>query len=74
MPRIGGGPIVQCAGFAIADTILVGLAIWDWRANHRRVFPVALAIVVAGQAAILTLHCFEFWQAFGPWFVARPLT
>ena len=24
MPRIGGGEILQCAGFAIADTILVG--------------------------------------------------
>jgi FtsH-binding integral membrane protein len=74
MPRIGGGPIVQCAGFAIADAILVGLSIWDWRANQRRVFPVALAIVVAGQSAILTLHRFEFWQAFGPWFVALPLS
>jgi hypothetical protein len=74
MPRIGGGPIVQCAGFAIADAILVGLSIWDWQANRRRVFPVALAIVVAGQTAILTLHRFAFWQAFGPWFVALPLS
>jgi hypothetical protein len=74
MPRIGGGPIVQCAGFAIADTILVGLSIWDWQANGRRVFPIALAIVVTGQAAILTLHRFGFWQAFGPWFVALPIS
>jgi hypothetical protein len=74
MPRIGGGPIVQCAGFALADAILIGLSIWDWRANHRRVFPMALAIVVAGQAAILTLHRFGFWQAFGPWFVALPVS
>jgi hypothetical protein len=74
MPRIGGGPIVQCAGFAIADTILVGLSIWDWQANRRQVFPIALAIVVAGQAAILNLHRFGFWQAFGPWFVGLPLS
>jgi len=74
MPRIGGAPILQCAGFAIADTILVGLAIWDWRVNGRRVFLIALAIVVAGQAAILNLHRVEFWQAFGPWFVGLPLT
>jgi hypothetical protein len=74
MPRIGGAPIVQCAGFAIADAILAGLAIWDWQKNGRRVFPIALAIVVAGQAAILTLHNFAFWQAFGTWFVRLPLT
>jgi hypothetical protein len=74
MPRIGGAPILQCAGFAMADAILVGLAAWDWRANHRRVFPIALAIVVAGQAAILNAHHFGFWQAFGPWFVGLPLS
>ena len=65
---------MQCAGFAIADAILIGLSLWDWKANGRRVFPIALAIVVAGQAAILTLHRFEFWQAFGPWFVSLPLS
>ena len=74
MPRIGGGDILQCAGFAIADAILVGLVIWDWQKNGRRVFPIALAIVVAGQAAILNLHRFALWQAFGPWFVGLPLT
>jgi hypothetical protein len=74
MPRIGGGPIVQCVGFGIADAILAGLAIWDWTANGRLVFPVALAVVVAGQAAILTLHTFGFWQTFGTWFVQVPLT
>jgi hypothetical protein len=74
MPRIGGGPIVQCVGFGIADVILLGLALWDWRANQRTVFVTALAIVVAGQAAILNLHRFGFWQAFGSWFVGLPLT
>jgi len=38
------------------------------------VFLVALAIVVAGQAVILNAHRFAPWQAFGPWFVALPLT
>jgi hypothetical protein len=74
MPRIGGAEILQCAGFAIADAILAGLAIWDWRKNDRRVFLVALVIVVAGQAAILNAHRVGVWQAFGPWFVALPLT
>ena len=74
MPRIGGAEILQVAGFAIADTILVGLVIWDWQKNGRRVFLVALAIVVVGQAAILNAHRFAIWQAFGPWFVGLPLS
>ena len=74
MPRIGGAEILQVAGFAIADAILVGLALWDWRANRRQVFPVALAIVVAGQVAILNLHRVGLWQVFGSWFVSLPLS
>jgi hypothetical protein len=74
VPRIGGGEILQVAGFVIADSILVGLALWDWSANRRRVFPVALAIVIAGQLAILNLHRVGLWQAFGPWFVSLPIS
>jgi hypothetical protein len=74
MPRIDRSPIVQVVGFGIADAILAGLALWDWQANRRLAFPIALAIVIAGQLAILNLHRFEFWQAFGPWFVGLPLT
>jgi hypothetical protein len=74
MPRIDRSPIVQVVGFGIADAVLLGLAIWDWQVNKRRVFPVALAVVFVGQFAILNLHRFAFWQAFGPWFVALPLT
>ena len=74
MPRIGGAEILQVAGFVIADTILVGLALWDWQKNSRRVFVVALAIVVAGQAVIMNAHRVGLWQAFGPWFVRLPLS
>ena len=74
MPRIGGAEILQVAGFAIADTILAGLVIWDWRQNGRRVFLTALAIVVLGQAAIMNAHRVGLWQAFGPWFVGLPLS
>ena len=45
VPTLDGSPLVQCAGFLLADVILAGLAVWDWRRNQRRVFPVALAIV-----------------------------
>jgi hypothetical protein len=43
----------------------------DWQTNGRRVFLVALAIVIAGQAAILTA---PLLQAFGPWFVSLLLS
>jgi hypothetical protein len=74
MPRIDRSPIVQVVGFGIADAILFGLAVWDWQVNKRRVFAIALVVVVVGQLGILTLHRFAFWQAFGPWFVSLPLT
>jgi hypothetical protein len=74
VPRIGGAEILQVAGFAIADTILVGLVIWDWQKNNRRVFLVALAIVIAGQAVIMNAHRVGPWQAFGPWFVSLPIS
>jgi hypothetical protein len=67
MPRIGGGAILQCAGFCIADTILAGLAVWDWQRNGRRVFLVALA---SSSRAGRHPHRppLRLWQAFGPWF------
>jgi hypothetical protein len=74
VPRIGGGEILQVAGFVTADAILAGLAIWDLQKNRRRVFLVALAIVMAGQLAIMNAHRFGPWQAFGPWFVGLPLS
>jgi hypothetical protein len=42
VPRIGGSPVLPVAGFLLADAILVGLSVWDWQTNRRRVFPVAL--------------------------------
>ena len=74
MPRIGGGEILQVAGFGIADTILAGLALWDWQKNRKRVFWVALAIVVAGQAVILNAHRLGVWQAFSLWFVGLAIS
>ena len=74
VPRIGGAEILQVAGFVIADSILVGLAIWDWRRNGRRVFLAALAIVILGQALIMNAHRIGPWQAFGPWFVRLPVS
>jgi hypothetical protein len=74
LPTLDGSPLVQVAGFLLADVILAGLAAWDWRANQRRVLPVALAIVVVYQMTVLTSYRFGFWQAFGAWFMRLPLS
>lgn len=74
LPRIEGNPILPAAGFALADLILVTLALWDWRRNRRLdVFPFALAALLVYHAATLTLHRVPAWNAFCVWFLALPL-
>jgi uncharacterized membrane protein YozB (DUF420 family) len=74
IPVIDGFPVVQTTGFLLADVIVIGLSVWDWKTNNRRVFPVALGVLVAYHAAVLTFHRFGFWQAFAAWFVGLPLS
>ena len=47
---------------------------WDWRANKRRVFPMALGVLVLYHASVLTFYQFGFWRAFGEWFMTLPLS
>jgi hypothetical protein len=75
VPRIDGAPVLPAAGFLLADGLLVGLCLWDWRVNRRTdVFPVALAIVVAYHVSVLTFYRLPAWAAFGAWFVTLPLS
>jgi uncharacterized membrane protein YozB (DUF420 family) len=74
VPRIGGSPVLPTAGFLLADVLLVALSVWDWRTNKRRVFPVALVVLVLYHASVLTFHQFDFWRRFAAWFVALPLS
>lgn len=74
VPSIGGSPVVPTAGFLLADAILVALSLWDWTTNGRRVFPVALGVLLLYHASVLTFYRFEFWQAFCAWFVRQPLS
>jgi hypothetical protein len=74
VPRIDGNPILPAAGFLLADLVLLGLAVWDWRANRRlAVFPVALFALLVYHVAALTLHGASPWNAFCVWFVDLPL-
>jgi hypothetical protein len=75
VPQIDGAPVLPVAGFILADLLLAGLSIWDWRANGRKnVFPVALGVVLLYHASVLTFYRFSFWAAFGAWFTRQPFS
>jgi len=69
LPTIEKNPIAPVAGFLLADLILIGLSIWDWRAHKRwNVFPIALVILVLYHYSVLNFYKFEWWQSFTGWF------
>jgi hypothetical protein len=75
VPRIDGSPVLPVAGFLLADLVLAGLALWDWRAHRRAdVFPAALGVLLLYHVSVLTFHRIPAWQAFAAWFVALPLS
>lgn len=70
LPTIEGNPIAPVAGFLLADLLLVGLCIWDWKSHKRlTVFPFALVILLLYHYSVLNFHQFEFWRAFSVWLV-----
>lgn len=75
VPRVDGSPVLPVAGFLLADAILLVLCAWDWIRNRRaNVFPVALAVLLAYHASVLTLHRSAAWSAFCGWFLSLPLS
>ena len=75
LPRIDGNPILPTVGFALADLIVVALALWDWRANRRiGVFPVALAVLLVYHVGVLTLHRVPLWNSLCVAFLSLPLS
>lgn len=75
VPRMEGAPVLPVAGFVLADVILAGLALWDWRVNGRRnVFPVALGVLLAYHVSVLTFHRVAVWETLCRWFLAAPLS
>jgi hypothetical protein len=69
-PLLNGQPNVMMFGFALADAILIGLSIWDWR-SHRRVnvFPFALVILLAYHYSVFTFYQYNFWKNFCDWLI-----
>ncbi len=69
-PMLNGHPNVMLFGFALADSILIGLCIWDWK-SHRRlnVFPLALLVVLMYQYTVNTFYLYDFWKTFCEWLI-----
>ncbi len=70
-PEIGGSPIVPFFGFLLADLILIGLIVWDWRSNKRlTAFPVALGVLLLYHYSVMNFYQYTFWKNFCYWFMA----
>ncbi len=69
-PMLNGQPNVMILGFALADIILIGLCIWDWR-SHRRlnVFPVALVVLLLYHYSVNTFYQYNVWKSFSDWLI-----
>lgn len=75
MPTIDGYPVAPAAGFLLADILLVGLVIWDWRNNKRLgPFAVALGILLLYHTSVLYWYDTSVWKAFAKWFLQLPLS
>jgi hypothetical protein len=70
-PLLNGQPNVMLFGFALADAILIGLCIWDWKSHKRLdVFPVALVILLAYHFSVNAFYQYDFWRTFSTWLMS----
>lgn len=70
-PQIGGNPVLPFFGFILADTLLLGLLIWDLKSNKRKyVFPIAFFIILLFQISVFTFYKFQWWKDFCFWFLS----
>lgn len=74
-PKLEGFPVVPFFGFLLADILVIGLAIWDWKIHHRKdVFLIVLALLLIYHTSLFTFYKFPFWQDFSTWFYQLNLT
>jgi hypothetical protein len=70
LPEVAGLAFVPLIAWVIADTLLLGLAVWDWRSHRRlRVFPVALALMAGWQLFTINADRIVIWRIFCVWFM-----
>lgn len=74
-PTIDGNPIVPFFGFLLADLLVLGLLLWDWKSNARLdVFPKVLIILVLYHISLFTFYKLPIWNSFSNWFLSLPLS
>jgi hypothetical protein len=74
-PKIQGSPMVPFFGFLLADLIVAGLAIWDWKTHKRKdVFLIVLGLLVIYHISLFTFYQIPAWRLFSAWFYNLPLT
>ena len=70
MPAVAGLALVPLIAWVIADALLLGLAVWDWRSHRRlRVFPLAIALMAAYQVFTVNADRILLWRIFSVWFM-----
>jgi hypothetical protein len=68
LPTIEGEPIMPFVGFVLADLMLLGLSIWDWRSHKRwNVFPFALLLLLAYHISVFHIYRLQVWRDFSNW-------
>jgi len=68
VPTIDANPIAPAIGFGLADFMLIGLSIWDWRSHKRwNVFPVALSLLLLYHFSVFNFYKYAWWQQFSTW-------
>lgn len=74
-PTIEGRPFVPFYGFLMADLIVIGLAVWDWKTHKRKdAFLIVLGLLLMYHISMFTFYKFSFWRAFTEWFLSLNLT
>lgn len=69
-PKIDEVPIAPVYGFLLADLLLVGLCIWDWRSHKRwNVFPFVLILLLCYHVSVFTFYQYEWWQNLCKWLI-----
>lgn len=74
-PRIQGVPAVPFYGFLLADLVVIGLAVWDWKVHRRKdVFLIVLVLLLVYHVSLFTTYKMPAWHSFSNWFYHLGLT
>ncbi|OOG70586.1 hypothetical protein [Algoriphagus sp. A40] len=74
-PKLEGSPVVPFFGYLLADLIVIGLAVWDWKTHRRKdVFLIVLVLLLIYHISLFTFFKIPAWQDFSAWFYGIDLT